>query len=387
MKVLFFLFFLLLNSTYFEYVRAAETENRTKKIHPTLHITALYGSVVGTAMGKQNPKGLTDRVESRNDISLSPHTKQPMLYNLDAFLESGEEGLGVFVASYDEKRTLISGQKSIELNKPSDACKPYTRASFPKYPTPFSLIWTRSGDQLTLTLGINPERSGCGYALPRENIPSKISATTTVTALESGMPVTLRFVGSQSDTYASFVISDERMVDITLVMHTEGLVNGCVNTATPTCGVYRSCFAERCKCDNSEYEYFKSYGEKYCNVFLNLPGLSPQGKAWRDSTLKCLQETIVPLLPTDGQEESCNCKSMQIKVFDTHVACYTQANNSICDLSVTDWLQILDAVDPVANLTDQRSRKQMLEIAKICLPIAADNAKSTIHDLMKKLMN
>lgn len=159
----------------------------------------------------------------------------------------------------------------------------------------------------------------------------------------------------------------------------------CMNTENPSCGVYQTCFAKLCNCDNSEFEYFISYGKKYCEVFLDLPGLSQKGKDWRNSTLKCLQETIVPLLPKDGEENSCNCKDMQIKAFDSHIACYTKESNSICNLEPNDWLLILKAVEPVASLKDHLRRKQMLETAKICLPIAAERARSTIQQLIDKL--
>src|ERR1700722_20736105 len=145
----------------------------------------------------------------------------------------------------------------------------------------------------------------------------------------------------------------------------------CVNSITPSCGVYDTCFSKLCACSESEFEYFNSYGKKYCQVFLNLPGLSDKGKTWRDNTLRCLQEKIVPELPPDGQADSCDCKSTQIKAFDIHVACYTQTGASICDLPAADWALIFNATDPVQALQDQKSRKQIVEVAKICLPIVA----------------
>lgn len=159
----------------------------------------------------------------------------------------------------------------------------------------------------------------------------------------------------------------------------------CVNTSTPSCNVYESCFATACKCDSSEFEYFISYGKKYCEVFLDIPSLSPKGKEWRDSTLRCLQETIVPLLPPSSQAASCDCKAMQLKAFDSHVACYTQPNNSICSLEISDWLAILNAADAVASLKDQKSRKQMTEVAKVCLLQVRSDVKDVVEKLIKKL--
>jgi hypothetical protein len=159
----------------------------------------------------------------------------------------------------------------------------------------------------------------------------------------------------------------------------------CVNPITPSCSVYDTCFSKLCSCDGSPYEYFKSYGKKYCTVFLDLPGLSTKGKTWRDSTLRCLQEELVPKLPPDGKANSCDCKAVQTIAFDTHVACYTKPTDSICNLPASDWLIILKSVDPIKSLTDQKSRKQMLEVAKICLPIAAKDAQSAIRQTIETL--
>lgn len=159
----------------------------------------------------------------------------------------------------------------------------------------------------------------------------------------------------------------------------------CVNTITPSCGVYESCFANRCNCSDSEYEYFKSYGKKYCTTFLDLPKLSPKGMAWSSATLRCLQESIVSQLPADGKANTCDCKATQLKAFDSHVACYTQPSNSICELEPNDWFHIMKAADPILNLKDQKSRKQMLEVAKLCLNSAVEGAKTPIRLLIQKL--
>jgi hypothetical protein len=165
------------------------------------------------------------------------------------------------------------------------------------------------------------------------------------------------------------------------------VVAQCVNTPSPSCGVYSQCFSHLCSCSSSPYEYFISYGEKYCKTFLDLPGLSAEGKAWRDSTLKCLQETIVPMLPPDGQASTCDCKQMQVRAFDSHVACYTKPGASICSLGYADWMLIFNTVGGVSSLTDQKNRKQMLEVAKVCLADAGlpDDVRSVINNLANAL--
>ena len=95
----------------------------------------------------------------------------------------------------------------------------------------------------------------------------------------------------------------------------------CANSVSPSCDVYEKCFAKYCPCDGEKTEYFRAYGLKYCKAFLANSSLSVQGKAWRDSTLACLQESIVPKLDISASP-TCNCGEMQKFAFNTHVAAY-----------------------------------------------------------------
>ena len=176
-----------------------------------------------------------------------------------------------------------------------------------------------------------------------------------------------------------------RLFCIAVLLASPAAIAQCVNTVAPSCQVYANCFAKICDCSKSPYEYFTSYGEKYCKTFLDLNGLSSDGRKWRDSTLRCLQENTYVMLPPTGTPATCDCKSIQLKAFDQHVACYTQPGNSICDLGAADWVKIADAADAVTNLVDQKSRKQMLEVVKICLPVLAGDAKKSAEQLAEKL--
>lgn len=159
----------------------------------------------------------------------------------------------------------------------------------------------------------------------------------------------------------------------------------CVNTTVPSCNVYTSCFSELCPCKSSPFEYFETYGKKYCEVFFASSQLSAEGKLWRDSTLRCLQEEIVRALPPVNDPDSCDCKQMQVTAFDTHVACYTQASASICNLPLSDWVQIASSSDAIKNLVDQRGRKQMLEVAYICASKLSGDVKKEVEKVIKKL--
>ncbi|MBC3239537.1 hypothetical protein HU723_10130 [Pseudomonas lurida] len=93
--------------------------------------------------------------------------------------------------------------------------------------------------------------------------------------------------------------------------------------------------------------------------------LSVRGKAWRDSTLRCLQESIVPSLPFDSGQ-ACNCEAIESKAFVSHVACYTQPTNSMCDLPLSDWLNIANAADLPGGIFSTKISKQMIDVMRIC---------------------
>ncbi len=109
----------------------------------------------------------------------------------------------------------------------------------------------------------------------------------------------------------------------------------CVNSITPSCDVYDSCFNKYCNCTGSDEEYLMSFGKQYCDAFLNEHSFTSNGNQWRDNTLRCLQEAIVPSIPfTDTK--SCNCQEVKKIAYTSHVSCYTQPNSSVCDLPSAD---------------------------------------------------
>ncbi len=150
----------------------------------------------------------------------------------------------------------------------------------------------------------------------------------------------------------------------------------CVNSIVPTCDVYQKCFAKTCNCKVSPDEYFIAFGASYCKAFLENPNFSPEGKKWRDSTLRCLQEAIVPALPnTTGG--TCDCGAAKRYALSTHVACYTQQSSSVCSLPGADVLNIAGTI-----LADKSFKKliqdkddalrQALATTEICSGTAPD---------------
>lgn len=134
----------------------------------------------------------------------------------------------------------------------------------------------------------------------------------------------------------------------------------CSNSATPSCSVYDSCFAKFCSCSGPN-EYFVTYGKKYCERFLNDSHFSAAGKAWRDKTLVCLQEKIIPRLDI-SVNPSCDCGAMRTFAFQSHVSCYKQAGNSICDLPIGDVNEIRKVVD-VSDAFSSEGWRQMRQVA------------------------
>lgn len=108
----------------------------------------------------------------------------------------------------------------------------------------------------------------------------------------------------------------------------------CLNSIEPSCSIYSSCFAKHCDCPDSD-EYLMSFGENYCKGFLDEHNFSAAGTAWRNSTLRCLQESLVPIIPFE-EGKSCDCAKVKAFAYSNHVSCYTQSAASVCDLPIQD---------------------------------------------------
>jgi len=155
----------------------------------------------------------------------------------------------------------------------------------------------------------------------------------------------------------------------------------CMSSAKPSCNVYDRCFERMCNCEVTPDRYFISYGKKYCERFLYGIQLSSAGQRWRDETLVCLQETIVPHLPLNSAQ--CSCRELKTIAFRAHVTCYTQPDASICDLGPDDWLKIHDIIDKEDVRMDE-----MLAVARICLGKKMRDAsvRSIVQRLVEQLV-
>lgn len=157
----------------------------------------------------------------------------------------------------------------------------------------------------------------------------------------------------------------------------------CASAASPSCAVYSSCFERYCPCSGPS-NYFTNYGLKYCRRFLMEDGWSDAGRRWRDRTLVCLQEAIVPHLPI-GAPATCNCDEMRDLAYNSHVQCYTQPGASVCDLPASDVRRIWEIVDS-GDLFDAYGLRQMAAVVAICLGIASSSRPDwdRVHDRIQE---
>ncbi|TBC12706.1 hypothetical protein [Rhizobium ruizarguesonis] len=156
----------------------------------------------------------------------------------------------------------------------------------------------------------------------------------------------------------------------------------CVNNATPSCAVYSTCFSKYCQCAGAD-EYFIQYGKKYCESFLGRDDFSNAGVKWRDKTLRCLQEAIVPKLDI-SENPTCNCKEMRAFAFKSHIQCYL-ADPSICSLPAADMLRIIKTANLVSVVTDEASREQFKSVLSTCLGSYTGEALEAIQATLEAL--
>ncbi|MGE8131652.1 hypothetical protein ACQKQD_32330 [Methylobacterium sp. NPDC080182] len=155
----------------------------------------------------------------------------------------------------------------------------------------------------------------------------------------------------------------------------------CSNSVKLGCGVYTQCFERYCPC-SADKNYFTNYGKRYCEKFIGRNDWSTQGVAWRDKTLLCLQEAIIPKLDLDHPEK-CDCSKMKDFAFQTHISCYSQNTASICRLPASDWSKIIQTID-TADLLDAYGAKQMLGIVNVCIGQQAGDIGNDIKEKWKQ---
>jgi hypothetical protein len=114
-------------------------------------------------------------------------------------------------------------------------------------------------------------------------------------------------------------------------------------------GGAEACEFYRCREANTGHAcgprgYYLGYGLKYCNRFSQSlhPKLSGAGKDWLDKTRLCLMNHVHQNIPWDAP-----CADVKRSAFDSHPNCYVRGG--ICFLPSSDWLKILEVIDPQDN--------------------------------------
>lgn len=127
------------------------------------------------------------------------------------------------------------------------------------------------------------------------------------------------------------------------------------------CDLYRT-LDRRCGCAGSD-NYFRGYGEKYCERFMRSTGWSAAGLRWRARTLACLQGELRSFL---GRAHGCDCASVKAFAFDSHARCYTRQPASVCRLPLSDLARIYALVD-MGDLLAPLGSRQTLAITLACV--------------------
>lgn len=143
----------------------------------------------------------------------------------------------------------------------------------------------------------------------------------------------------------------------------------CLNPEPRSCSFYASCLEIAYPC--GENGYALGYGDRYCNKFRQLDGkLSPKGIAWRDSTMLCLQRSLVPFFAKKRTPE--NCEAITDFAFASHSFCYTQPGASICALDPFGDLPVVFKTIESDDILSRRGAEQTLKVVRTCLTHATD---------------
>jgi hypothetical protein len=127
------------------------------------------------------------------------------------------------------------------------------------------------------------------------------------------------------------------------------------------CTFYASCVERNVPCGPSGYAI--GFGERYCNKF-KAAQLSPTGTAWASSVMLCLERSLVPY--TTPEKKSASCEQISQAAFDSHAACYTQPEASICFLPPPDVMTVFDTIS-ADELLAPRTLPQIEAVSATCV--------------------
>ncbi|MEE2923824.1 MAG: hypothetical protein VX619_03495 [bacterium] len=150
------------------------------------------------------------------------------------------------------------------------------------------------------------------------------------------------------------------------------------------CKFYENVLEERYPCGEGGYAI--GYGGKYCRAFDSSRNeFTEKGNKWRIGTMKCLINSLRKFLLGNYANESVSCDEIKEYGFDTHPTCYTAGSPSFCDLNIKDYKAILGVIQK-KDLLSKLGRKQIAQVARICLRNKIENDLDKIEDSLDKLV-
>ena len=159
-------------------------------------------------------------------------------------------------------------------------------------------------------------------------------------------------------------------------------IESCAAPVAKHCGFYSACLERALPC--GERGYALGFGDLYCNAFRNAP-MSERGNTWAMGVMGCLQRVLVPSVQTgsftSGRQSEDTCQSVLEEAFESHPACYTREEDSLCFLPPSDVLDVVKVIG-ARELMTSRTRAQMGKTVGICTKrIAVRIARATGREL------
>jgi hypothetical protein len=134
----------------------------------------------------------------------------------------------------------------------------------------------------------------------------------------------------------------------------------CATPQVDDCSFYASCMETTLACGSDGYA--RSFGQPLCYKFLeHRQDFSPHAQRWLKRVRACLQEQMVPLLARSGQ----TCASLENAAYASHVTCYTDPADSICQVGLGDLLVLFGIIHD--ELFSAQGFQQVKGVAQACL--------------------
>ena len=164
----------------------------------------------------------------------------------------------------------------------------------------------------------------------------------------------------------------------------------CATPQPDDCSFYASCMESSIACGPDGYA--RSFGEPLCYKFLERrDDFSPHAQHWLKGVRQCLQQQMVPLLAKSGQ----TCSALEDAAYASHVTCYTNPTDSICQVGFSDLLVLFGIIHD--ELFSAQGFQQVKGVARACLTqwfsgsrprvATASNADPRAETLFRDLAN